>query len=78
MVFSDEASLFTTLPLTELIKSFSRLTATSPPQGESKSVVDACAVPITRDVTCDVINLFKQNNCPGQSSHGICATKSSI
>lgn len=58
-VLSDAMSLFTTLSLTEVIKSFSWLMATSPPQGESdrerqrerESVADACAVPIARDAT---------------------------
>lgn len=51
MVLGDAMSLFTMLPLTEVIKSFSWLMATSPPQGESKSVADACAAPNARDKT---------------------------
>lgn len=45
------ARWFTTLLLTKVIKSFSWLMATSPPWGESKSVADACAVLILRDIT---------------------------
>lgn len=46
-----QAQWFTMLLLTKVIKSFSWLMATSPPQGDSKSVADACAVLIVRDIS---------------------------
>lgn len=66
MVLSDATSLFSTLPLTEVIKSASWLMATSPPQGEGRAVADACSHRQGRNF--DLINLFKQGNCLGQSA----------
>lgn len=45
------AQWFTTQLLTKVIKSFSWLMATSPPQGESKCITDACAALIFTDAT---------------------------
>lgn len=63
------AQWFTMLLLTKVIKSFSWLMATSPPQGDGKSVADACAVHIFRDIT--LIWLIYSNKTTVWDNHHI-------